>query len=193
MAEGYLARMQAMRAEAKGTSINNWQSHRVKIVTLAAVALRDNRLLADARTAYLRQLDANMRPDGSVIDFEERDALHYVVYDLEPLTRAALAASSMGQDWLTLKGHDGQSLQKGLDWLLPYADGRKTHEEYVHTTVKFDLQRRDAGLPGFSGLWDPKSANGLYWAASLLDARYRPLAQALAKNPPLWLSAVCNR
>ncbi|MDN0081738.1 alginate lyase family protein [Crenobacter sp. SG2305] len=193
MAEGYLARMQAMRPASQGTSVNNWQSHRVKLVTLAAVALHDGHLLNAARTAFLRQLDANMRADGSVIDFEERDALHYVVYDLEPLTRAALAARAMGQDWLVLAGRDGQSLQKGLNWLLPYADGRKTHEEeYVHTAVKFDLQRREAGLPGFSGQWDPKSANGLYWAASLLDARYHPLAQSLAKNPPLWLAAVCT-
>ncbi|MCW3478155.1 alginate lyase family protein [Neisseriaceae bacterium JH1-16] len=191
LAEGYLARMQTMPAANRGTLVNNWQSHRVKIATLAAVALDAPRLLNAARAAYLRQLDANMRADGSVLDFAERDALHYVVYDLEPLTRAALAAKQMGQDWLDLPGASGQRLRTGLDWLLPYAEGRQRHEEYLHTTVKFDLQRRDAGLPGFSGEWEPKSAAALYWTASLLDARYQPLAQRLAKTPPLWLAAQC--
>ena len=35
---------------------------------------------------------------------------------------------------------------RGEDWLLPFASGERTHEEYVHTSVKFDLQRRGAGL-----------------------------------------------
>jgi len=192
LAEGYLSRMQAMPPASRGTAVNNWQSHRVKIATLCAVALDDTRLLNAARAAFVRQLDANMRPDGSVLDYAERDALHYVVYDLEPLSRAALAAKQMGQNWLDLPGASGQRLRTGLDWLLPYADGQQHHEEYVHTTVAFDLQRRDAGLPGFSGQWEPKSAAALYWTASLLDARYLPLAQRLAQTPPLWLAAQCS-
>ncbi len=87
------------------------------------------------------------------MDFKERDALHYVVYDLEPLVRAALVAKSQGQDWLKLSGKDGQTLEAGLNWLLPYAKGEKTHQEFAHTTKRFDVARGNAGVGGFTGEW----------------------------------------
>jgi hypothetical protein len=88
MAEGYLSAMD-------GTPKNrhtNWQSHRVKLATLAAFQVGDPALIARAREAFRRQIAANVRPDGSVFDFHERDALHYVTYDLDPLLVAAIAA-----------------------------------------------------------------------------------------------------
>jgi hypothetical protein len=187
-ASGYLSQMQRMPASTKGTATNNWQSHRIKIATLAAVAVDDKRLFDAARTQFRKQLNQNLHADGMSIDFEERDALHYTVYDLEPLVRAAMAAATRGEDWLNLKAENGASLAAGLDWLLPYARGEKTHEEYVHTTVKFDLKRRDAGVAGFAGLWEPKSSGQLYWLASTLDARYLPVAQGLINEAP-WISA----
>ncbi len=75
------------------------------------------------------------------------------------------------------------TLAAAIDWLTPYADGSHTHEEYVHSHVPFDKKRADAGLPGFSGPWDPKSAGTLYWQAARLDPNYRPLAA----TAPDWL------
>jgi len=188
LGEGYIAQMRHPAHPGRGTWTNNWQSHRIKLATLAAVALDDDLLFAAARAEFRRQLGQNLLADGSTIDFGERDALHYTVYDLEPLTRAAMAAATRGEEWLHLTGSSGASLASALDWLLPYARGDKTHEEYVHTAVKFDLQRRDAGVPGFGGMWEPRSSSQLYWLASTLDARYRETAQRLS-GPPAWLSA----
>ncbi|MFO1059970.1 MAG: alginate lyase family protein [Dongiaceae bacterium] len=54
LAEGYLARSTARRDPERGpgsaTWINNWQSHRVKLVALAAAALGDGRLIERARS-----------------------------------------------------------------------------------------------------------------------------------------------
>jgi hypothetical protein len=195
LAAGYVRAIDNQRGKSQGTWSNNWQSHRVKIETMAAVAIGDDALFARARAAFRRQLDQNVLPDGEVIDFHERDALHYVVYDLEPLTRAAIAAARHGEDWLGLPGKDGQTLRMALDWLLPYADGTKPHEEFVHTTVSFDLARRAAGVAGFAGRWPSANAAALYWSASLLDTRYLSLARTLAPAPPRWLWAVatCRR
>ncbi|MGV8927148.1 MAG: alginate lyase family protein [Ewingella sp.] len=132
----------------------------------------------------------DVHADGSVFDFYERDALHYVVYDLEPLTMAALAAARGGQHWSYLGHGRGGNLAQALDWLVSYADGRKTHQEYQHSSVPFDAARREAGEHGFSGPWAAKSSQGLYWMASHLDSKYKPLAQQLAHNPPTWLT-VC--
>ncbi|HTD04010.1 alginate lyase family protein [Undibacterium sp.] len=189
---GYIDQMQRTVKPGKSSWINNWQSHRIKLATLAAVALGDARLFDAARTQFRRQLNQNLRPNGVSIDFEERDALHYTVYDLEPLVRAAMAARTRGEDWLNLPADNGATLAAGLNWLLPYALGEKTHEEYVHTTVKFDLQRRDAGVPGFTGQWEPRSSGQLYWLASTLDARYLPVAQGLINEAP-WIGACWQR
>jgi hypothetical protein len=187
-ANGYLSQMQHNAGTGKKTWVNNWQSHRVKIATLAAVALGDQKLIDAARWQFLNQLNQNLHANGQSIDFEERDALHYTVYDLEPLVRAAMAARTVGQDWLNLNAANGASLAAGLNWLLPYARGEIQHEEYVHTTVKFDLQRRDAGVAGFSGTWDPKSSGQLFWLASKLDATYLQVAQSLI-NQSAWIGA----
>jgi hypothetical protein len=88
------------------------------------------------------------------------------------------------------KGANGASLQAALGWLMPYADGSKTHEEFVHSNVPFDAKRREAGLPGYSGQWDPKNATELFHLAARLDGRYTPIALQLAPTPPAWL-AVC--
>ncbi|SMC20320.1 Alginate lyase [Andreprevotia lacus DSM 23236] len=190
MAQGYIAQMRANGG--KGTWINNWQSHRIKLVTLTAVLLDDPAMLAEAKRLFRQQLQQNLHDDGSVLDYYERDALHYVTYDLEPLLRAALAARTRGEDWLRLPTAQGATLASALDWLLPYTRGDIVHQEYLRTTVKFDLERRDAKLPGFTGAWDPHSARNLYWLAALLDPRYASIAASLGSPPPwqvaCWMS-----
>ena len=184
LATGYLAVQPNTR---KGTTVNNWQSHRVKLITLSAFALNDPGLIKSAQRAFQAQLDYNLRPDGSTVDFEQRDALHYVVYDLEPLLMAALAANAHGLDWYRMNGRHGASLETALQWLEPYAAGERTHEEFAHTTVEFDRTRAKAGLPGFSGRWDPKISAILYQLAGRLNPRWTTLATQLGPATP-WLT-----
>jgi len=180
MAEGYLA---GKNITMEGTRTNNWQSHRVKLAALAAFALGDPGLISRAEAAYQKQLEVNLNADGSTIDYAERDAIHYTVYDLEPLAMAALAAKAHGQDWYHLKNTRGASLEKALEWLAPYAAGKKGHVEFVHSTVAFDAKRREAGVKGFSGNWDPGTSAYLYQLAARLDARWAPLARKLGGEP----------
>jgi hypothetical protein len=193
LAEGYIARTDAARPPLAHTWINNWQSHRIKLMAMSAAALGDHALIAQVHRLFLRQLANNVRPDGSVEDFEDRDALHYVVYDLEPLTMAAIAVQPFGQNWLRERASNGATLAAAIDWLTPYADGSRTHDEYVHSRVPFDKTRADAGLPGFSGPWEPKSAGTLYWQAARLDPNYRPLAARLTATAPDWLALCAAR
>jgi hypothetical protein len=179
LGEGYLARMEQNPEATSGIWANNWNSHRVKLASLSAVALADRDLLRRARTQFQAQLSRNIRADGSTLDFEERDAIDYVTYDLEPLLHAALAAQLAGENWYALKGSSGAGLPEALAWLEPYALGQKSHEEFVHSTVRFDAQRRAAGLPGFAGLWDRKKAYIVYRYAALLDARFQPVSDSL--------------
>jgi hypothetical protein len=170
---------------------NNWQSHRIKLVTMMAVALNDDELFHAARRLFQTQIEANMHGDGEVIDFEERDAMHYVIYDLEPLAQAALAARVHGEDWYNYQAPNGASLAKGFAWLYPYANGDKPHEEFLHSKVLFDAQRAAAGEKGYSGPFDVSTAGNVMWLGAAFDAKYLPVAQKLHPKPPAWL-AMCG-
>jgi len=69
-----------------------------------AAALADEALVSAAERLFLQQISTNIAVDGQVMDFTQRDALHYVVYDLEPLTMAVIAARPFGRHWLALQG-----------------------------------------------------------------------------------------
>lgn len=190
LANGYIAQIDAQPRPLTGTFRNNWQSHRVKLVAMAAFTLDNRKMIDAAQRLYIEHINDNIAPDGSTVDFTERDALHYVTYDLQPLVTAALAARRHNRNWLTQRAPRGATLAVALGWLTPYADGTKTHDEFVHSSVPFDAKRREAGLPGFSGQWDPKNAAELFHLAARLDGRYTPIALKLAPTPPAWL-AVC--
>ena len=189
MAGGYL---DAMDQGAKNVQ-TNWQSHRVKLATLAAFETGDRTLIDRARADYRKQVAANIRADGSTYDFEERDALHYVTYDLEPLTMAALAAKAHGEDWYSWAPPSGAGLSRALEWLEPYAAGSKTHTEFVNSKVQFDRDRASAGQNEYAPHpWKAGSAIGLYAMASLLDSRFAPLRAQLGdqgrRKPDAWIS-----
>ena len=179
LGEGYLRQLENNLDPSKGSWINNWTSHRVKLAALSAFALHDKAMIDRARAQFVAQLARNIAPDGETVDFRQRDALHYVVYDLEPLLRAAVEAKAQGMDWYRLKGPQGGDLRAALDWLLPYAAGEKPHQEFVHSTVTFDAERRQAGVKGFEGMWDPALSGRLYRMAAQLDPRYASIADRL--------------
>ncbi|UNA37238.1 alginate lyase family protein [Klebsiella variicola subsp. variicola] len=91
---------------------SNWQSHRIKLITLIAVATDNDHLFKESRRLFQKQIEENMNSEGEVVDFKQRDAIHYVVYDLQPLLQAALAALSRGEDWYHWTAPNNASLEK---------------------------------------------------------------------------------
>jgi len=167
------------QAPSRPTSTNNWQSHRVKIAVMGAGVCADPTRVARADAAFAAQVAANLLPAGPSVDFAERDALHYVVYSLEPLLEAALFARDEGRALYAVEGPQGRSLAGTLGWLEPYARGEKTHDEFVRSQVRFDAERAAAGVPGFAGPFEPKRAQGTYWLAAELDPRWRATSTVL--------------
>ncbi|MGA3091055.1 MAG: alginate lyase family protein [Terriglobales bacterium] len=155
------------------TRINNFQSHRIKLATLAAFASGEKELIRRARAVFERHIAINIDPDGSVLDFHTRDALDYATYDLEPLLLTAVAAHEHAEDWFGFKSPAGSSLGEALLWLTPFAEGEKTHQEFVHSTVPFDQTRAKAGVAGFSGLWNPKGSTTVFAYGAILNQKYR--------------------
>lgn len=184
MVEGYLASI----ANLKKPDSTNWQSMRVKLITMGAFALGDPKLIHDATQAFEKQISENIYPDGTVEDFHQRDALHYVTYDLDPLLMAAVSAHAHGRDWFHWRSPTGSSLEAAVSWLVPYAEGVKQHEEFVHSGLPFDKQRQAAGVPGFSKVWDPKDSLETLGLAAAMDPHFRVIVDRLRSKPGYYVN-----
>lgn len=175
-----------------GTGRNNWNSHRVKIIGMVGFALDDRRLIDHAVAAFKAQIDQNLEPDGSSLDFHERDALHYHCYDLEPLLTLAIIAKQAGIDLYSHRSPRGASLARSVQFLVPYCDGSQTHAEFVHSKVAFDRKRAEsrdarykAGTP-----FDPRAGRSTLELAAYFDPALKPLVLRLsggeAEHFPTW-------
>jgi hypothetical protein len=172
LAQGYLHRLGVQDPRLRTDSR---ASRAVELATMAAWALADDNLMPQANRAYVRQLEAEVLPNGQVRDVVRTHRLAAAVDDLAPLARAAVAANNRGLRWLDLRGAHGQSLRRALDWLEPWAAGRRWW--------------REPGQVANEGLWDRATSANLYWAASLLDDRYLATARSAGPVPPHWIWA----
>lgn len=174
--ERWLGRMASLQIERRPqweiARPNNWYSHRLKIVGLVGYALGESRYMRYAEDGYRTQIAQNLRPDGSSFDFHHRDALHYHVYNLEPLVELAIAADKRGTNLYGFQAPTGASLERSIAFLLPYVRGEKVHVEFARTSVPFDRQRAQAGVPGFSGPWDPLRAARLLEMAGYFNPAF---------------------
>lgn len=191
MAVGYLDAMDAGPKNAH----TNWQSHRIKLAAMSAFATGDETLIARARKRYEAQVAANLNPDGTTFDFHERDALHYVTYNFDPLLMANLAAKANGQDWFRHRAATGSSLPHSLDWFAAYARGDKTHIEFANSKIQFDRDRANSGQSEYAPHpWKPSAAVNTFAYAAALDPKYAALSRQLSERylrpAPVWMS-VC--
>lgn len=169
------------RGERAGTRYSNWDSHRVEIVGLIGLALDDSKLIGTARTMFEDQLTHGLRGDGSSIDFEQRDALDYHRFTLEPLLGYAMAAEGRVGDLYHHVAANGASLDKSVDFLLPYARGTRTHAEWVNSRVRIDSVRARAGIAKYKpgSLFAPGDARWTLERAAFFDSTLAPLATSL--------------
>jgi hypothetical protein len=183
--QGVAAAEMASAKKDANNQYNNWHSHRLKIVGLIALSLHDRPLIEQIARMYRDQIDHNIESDGSTTDFHERDALDYHIYDLEPLLTLAIAAQGNGIDLYSYQSPHGGSLSKGIQFLIPFAQGIKTHAEFVHSKVKFDRKRAEAGdIEHQAGRpFNPPSAIPILALAEYFDPSLLGLIQNLASKP----------
>ncbi len=181
LADGYLVQI-----DRHASDNDHQQSTRLKLAAMAAYVGADTSAIGHVEAAFTTQLNGNVGSDGAVVDYAKRDALYYVVHDLQPLVTAALAAHDHGENWYGITAPSGATLQSALNWLNPYATGADTHQEFMRSSSTYDFDRRDAGLAGFNGTWSPAGSAQLYLYASALDRKWAYLAFQLGGKPKLW-------
>lgn len=136
--------------KTKKTSFNNWNSHRLKVIGMIAYLLNNDKYKKYIAEELPEQIEKNLLPDGSGIDFNERDALHYHIYTLEPLiSLATVVKRATGKDYYHYIAPSGASIEKSIHFLIPFVSGEKLHPEFVNSTVPFDKKRADNKEAGY--------------------------------------------
>ncbi len=169
----------------RATAINNWNAHRLKVVGEIGYALHDQQLIDWTIENLKSHIYINLYPDGTSLDFKERDAMHYHIYDLEPLLKLAIMIDrAKGQNFYIYESAKGSSIKKSVNWLMPYITGQKQHEEYVNTTVKFDRDRAKNNEPGFAPgtMFEPILALPVLKLSVYFDAQQLKLLNQLSKG-----------
>jgi hypothetical protein len=180
----------------RATSYNNWHSHRLKIIGEIGFAISDTVLEGYAMRGLEAQIGRNLRADGSSEDFLTRDALHYHVYDLEPLLKLAIVIKRATRvDYYSYTSPSGSSIQRSVQWLLPFVTGEKTHAEFVNSTVEFDRRRAQNGEAAYKAgsMFDPRNGVTVLLLAAFYDPSLMVTARKVAGTEdrfPAWVSVV---
>jgi hypothetical protein len=169
----------------RGTAVNNWNAHRLKIVGEIGYTLNNQQYINWTIENLKKHIAINLNEDGTSLDFKQRDAMHYHIYDLEPMLKLAiLIKRAGGENFYNYRSPKGSSIQKSVEWLIPYVKGEKQHEEYVNTTVKFDRDRAKNNEPGFApgSMFKPSLALPVFELSVYFDKQQNEILKQLQKN-----------
>ncbi|WP_247237732.1 alginate lyase family protein [Telluribacter sp. SYSU D00476] len=168
---------------------NNWKAKHIKLVGTIGLVLQKPQYVAYAQEQFKTYIDRALYADGTSRDLIERDALSYHVSGLDPLLIYALTVEQLGdkQDHFrpfTYQSPEGGSIQKSIDYVVPYARKEKVHKEWVNTKVELDRQRAKAGLEHYQPgrLYEPESSVDLFTLASYFHPHYRDVVRVLRKE-----------
>jgi hypothetical protein len=173
------------RAVEESTRFTNRYSKHVRLLALCGRIVDRAAWAAAAEAGVRRFVEHSLHADGTSTDLLARDTLTYHASALVPILELAM-----------LTGPEGGSLRKSVDYVVPYALGEKTRQEWVHSKVALDRRRAEAGIgkyqPGIP--YAPISALELMEQASCFDPSLlrvvRHLTGSAAERFPTWQTLV---
>ncbi len=109
--------------------------------------LEDEESLNKDKEILRQHVDNNLLENGISIDYEERDALHYHVYNLEPWLEIAF-----------LEPNYLKKVQTSYQFLMQQIKEGKIYNQFAHSKQKIDAKRAKGGFSYAKkgGSFDPK-------------------------------------
>src|SRR5208283_2615222 len=168
----------------KGHWKGNFVSHGLKIIGLVGLTLGNESLTKDAMGGFRTHIKEDLEPDGSTTDFHARDALHYHIYSIEPLLTLARAGERHGEHLFDYKGPNGASLHSAVDFIVPFAERKKSHLEFANSKNGFDRKRASSGEKEYQPhSWSSKSSIVVFSKAAWFNPEYGKLAAKIDGKP----------
>ncbi|MFP4217051.1 MAG: alginate lyase family protein [Phycisphaerae bacterium] len=180
------------RAVAKPRQFSNRYGKSLRILAQTGMILAEEKWIAEARQGVKRFVKEALRADGRSRDLERRDTLTYHGSSLKTPMDLAIMLGRQGRELYTWENDAGGSIKKSVDYVVPYALGKKKRKEWQNSKVGLDRRRSKAGLEKYKRgrLFRPKDALGLmekasYFDPSLVDVVVHIL-DSDAKRFPTW-------
>ncbi len=162
----------------------NWYSHRLKIVGLIGLTIGDDSMVQHVAEGYHKQIKAMIKPDGATTEFYIRDSISYHLYSIEPLLTLAGAMERHGIKLFDYEAAKGVSLRHSVDFVIPFAEGKKTHIDFGNSTASADHWRAANGESHYAAHpWLPKSSIRMLTEAAWFVPEYSSLAAKIDGHP----------
>jgi hypothetical protein len=139
-------------------AINNFQSHRLKVVSTAGLVLKSKLYLDWSEIEIKNFIGKNLKEDGSCLDYSIRDSLTYVTYTLTPLLETCinLWKSNRPMYYFYIHPTAKSSISKSIQWLIPYINGKKSNIMFINSIYASDKNKKEYGKK-----WDKANALNL--------------------------------
>ncbi len=184
------------RAVAESTHFTNRYTKHVRLLALIGGILGEGEWRASAEEGLKRFVTESLRADGTSLDLERRDTLTYHASALRPVIEFAMLSGERGPELYRWESPEGGSIAKSVNYLVPYALGEETREEWTNSKVDLDRRRAEAGIDGYQRgrLYDPQSALAVMEEASFFDPSLQRVVVHLAESDagrfPTWQTLV---
>ncbi|MFP4356627.1 MAG: alginate lyase family protein [Phycisphaerae bacterium] len=185
-----------VRAVEKSEHLTNRYSKHVRLAAMAGMILGRKEWVATAHEGIRRFVTESLYADGTSRDLKRRDTLTYHASSLRPPLQLAMLAGAEGRKLYAWQSEKGGSLEKSVDYVVPYAMGEKTRREWTRSKVDLDRRRAEAGLDEYEPgrLYEPRRALKLMEQASYFDADLLKVVLHLtaseAKRFPTWQTLI---
>jgi hypothetical protein len=161
----WLERWQAANRSYRFGSVaatNNHQTHHLKILVMLDRLLGRDADYTRDMAAVERHRKANLpTADGKSIDYQQRDAMHYHVFDMEAWLEIALVS-----------GCCGDSMDRSFQFFERTLAENPTHLEFTKSTAPIDRQRAAAGFDyAKAKVFDVTKAARMVFAYATLPGR----------------------
>lgn len=129
-------------------AINNFQSHRLKVVSTAGLVLKSKKYLDWSEKEIVNFIRKNLNSDGTCYDFELRDSLTYVTYTLGPLVETCLNLWKSRRNiyYFYMDPQTKSSIIKSIRWLIPYIKGEKKNIMFINSVYASDKNKKEYGF-----------------------------------------------
>ncbi len=197
-ADAWVDRFGRLHAEAvdRSQQFTNRYAKHLRLLFVCGRILDRPQWEEQALEGVRRFVARGLYADGTSEDLHRRDTLTYHCSALTPVVELAMLAGPKGRELYGWTAPQGGSIRKSVAYVVPYAAGEKTREEWKNSTVGLDRRRAAAGLEHYrpGRLFQPVEALELMELAEFFEPDMLPLVQKLAGRPnerfPTWQTLV---
>ena len=196
--DNWVRRLGELHHEAvrDSTHFTNRYSKHVRLLAICGMILDRAEWRESAHAGIKRFVRHSLFEDGTSRDLKRRDTLTYHCSSLKPPLELAMLAGDKGKALYAWTSPQGGSIQKSVQYVVPFALGQKTRREWVNSKVGLDHRRAATGLEHYrpGTLYDPHNALELMEKAAYFEPNLMRvvlhLSEGDAKRFPSWQTLI---